>query len=154
MAIDQQALKDTLRLLVEAVAQLPRADGKDGRPKLGFHGDASPLRTAMYFEFQTESGIHVADPAALAHGVVALREWITVRGGQAGGRESVKPGGSGLDLGGLGLASILRLITGLGVGPGLNLTALRGQLAPLVGTGGKPSPEALQQLLRQLSGSR
>lgn len=115
MSIDEPSFKSALNELLNVVAQLPRSKS------IGYKGEASPLRTGLYFEFQTPYGIHVADPAILLAGELALRQWITVRGGKAGGKETVEPGG-GLNLGGLGVAGLLRMLTSLGRVQGLQIS--------------------------------
>lgn len=141
MPIDEASFKSALAQLGAAVAELPRHES------LGYQGEASYLRAGLYFEFNTDAGIHVADPAQLLLGKVALRQWITVRGGKAGGKETVQPGG-GLNIGGFGVAGILRLLTQLGTVPGLAMSGVG------VGSGMTVSHDHLRHELAKYLGGK
>ncbi len=142
MAIDEQSLKSVINQFLAGVASLPRS-------KVGYQGDATPLRMGVYAEFQTPHGVLVADPAFIAQGQLALREWITVRAGKAGGREHVKPGGGfNLNLGGLGIGSLLKMITGLGAVPNLQISGTQ------MGGGYPVSQDQIAHLLMQYFGKK
>lgn len=111
-------LKSALAQYMDAIAALP------ANKSLGYQGgDVLPLRLGVYLEGSTpDGGIYIADPAEVARGHLAWREWITVRGGKAGGSQAVKPGGGNL-LGGIGVAGLLRMITGLPIPQALKVDA-------------------------------
>lgn len=120
-------LKLELAQYVAAIGALPRSD-------LGYRGVVEPLRLGIYVEGRTPDGrILVADPAEVAKGLLAWREWVTVRGGQAGGKQAVKPGGgtdlSGL-LGGFGVGGLLTMLTGVPIPQLLNAPAMHPAAAP------------------------
>lgn len=120
--MDAKELQTGLDELGQEIAEVPR------HPTLGYRGEASFKRMIVVAVFQAPDGrLYVADPAELVdgHPDLALREWITVRGEQAGGREKVKPGGSG----GIGVGDLLKVLTGGGAPTGGGwLDILRGAL--------------------------
>lgn len=84
----------------EVVDSLPR------HPTKGYKGKIKRVKRVIAIVIvECEDGQdRPIDPAELLdeNPDVAVRDWITVRGDTAGGRESVKPGGSGgLDVGNL-----------------------------------------------------
>lgn len=120
-------LKAALIQYVAAIGALPRSE-------LGYKGVVEPLRLGVYVEGKTPSGsILVADPAEVANGRLAWRKWVTVRGGQAGGKQAVKPGGgtdlSGL-LGGFGVGGLLSMLTGLPLSQVVTAPAMHPAAAP------------------------
>lgn len=138
MSIDERALKAALQEFATSFGTIDRADGKDGRSKLGYQGPATPTRVGVWVEFEAPNGnTLVVDMAHFQKtGEVALREWITVdpdAPGKAGGRESIPPGSPGM-----GVAGILRLLTSRFGIPGLAIGKL---LSP--GSVGKPTPELI-----------
>lgn len=93
--MDTNALQTALEELGHEIGQVPR------HPTLGYQGGVRFRKMIAVAVFEGDDGrLYVADPAELVdgHPDLALREWITVRGEQAGGREKVKPGGSGLPI--------------------------------------------------------
>lgn len=136
--IDPTALKAAAAELLSAVGQIPRSK------TVGYQGPARPLRLGVYFEFEGEDGkLYVVDNQRLASGELALREWVTIRGGKLGGRETVKPGGSSFQLGGVGVGGLLRMLASTGLVPGL------GVIGTPTGTGRTFPPEALLRLVTQ-----
>lgn len=129
----EDQLKELLGQLLAAVA----AHERD--PNLGYQGAATPLRVGVYVEYQAADGrVLVVDNEHLAQtGTIALREWITVRGGKAGGKQDVKPGGSGV--GGVGIPALLQLF-GLATG-----NPLLGQIGGALGGGAPQLPPAAGQ---------
>lgn len=103
-------LKEGLARYIETIGGFPRSD-------IGHKGPVTPLRLGIYLEGEDpQTGrIYVADPAEVALGRLAWRDWITVRGGKAGGSQAVQPGG-GNPLGGFGVGGLLTLLTGVPIG--------------------------------------
>lgn len=103
--MDANLLESQLNELGAEIAAVPR------HPTLGFRGQATYQKMIVVAVFQGADGkLYVADPAELidGHPDLALREWITVRGDAAGGRETVKPGGGG----GLSVGNLIKALTG------------------------------------------
>src|SRR6266545_4249223 len=96
MTIDERLLMQRLQELLQLLATAGR------HPTLGYQGAAELEDLRVYAVFRGANGLpYIADPSELVdgHPDIALREWITVRGTGAGGRETVQPGGGGLPLG-------------------------------------------------------
>ena len=71
--------------------------------RMGVYVEGRDMKTGRIF---------VADPAEVALGLLAWREWVTIRGGKAGGSQAVKPG-MGNPLGGFGVGGLLTMLTGV-----------------------------------------
>lgn len=109
--LDEAVLEPQLEALKEEMAALPR------HPTLGYRGGVTATKLIVVMVGVGDDGKkYVADPSEIVdgHPDLAWREWITVRGDQAGGREHVQPGGSG----GVGVLDILKLFTGGPASPG------------------------------------
>lgn len=133
----EEELKAGLAQYVAAIGALPPSN-------LGYHGKVEAFRLGVYVEGRTPEGkILVADPAEVANGRLAWREWVTVRGGKAGGKQVVKPGGS-LDvsglLGGFGVSGLLTMLTGLPVSQAI--------VAPAMHPAAAPSQTDIQKMLQ------
>lgn len=90
--------------------------------QVGYQGDLKLLKVMSLPIFQGSDGkLYVMDLARAKSGVhkLSVREWITVRGDQAGGRESVEPGSKNL-----GVLDLGKAILGGGGNP-LNQIALQ-----------------------------
>jgi hypothetical protein len=136
-------LKKGLAHYIEAIGRLPPSSlGTKGRNIRAF-------RMGVYVEGVDEDTgrIYVADPAEVALGRLAWREWVTVRGGQAGGSQAVKPGSGNL-LGGFGVAGLIGMLTGVPVS-----TAL-GSAPPPESEGEKALQEMLIRYLQNKASTR
>jgi hypothetical protein len=119
----EEEVKAGLAHQLAAITSLPPS-------QYGYKGLVLPHRLGVYAEgvSPVTNRIYVADPMEVALGRLAWREWITVRGGQAGGSQAVTPGGNAL--GGFGVGGLLTLLTGvplstaLGSAPPPDLKAL------------------------------
>jgi hypothetical protein len=121
---------------LEAIARLPPSP-------LGYKGHVVPFRLGVYAEGYdpNTNRIFVADPAEVALGRLAWREWVTIRAGKAGGSQAVQPGG-GNPLGGVGVGGLISLMTGVPLA-----TALGPMLPPDL-TNGPAAQQALIEYLR------
>ncbi len=107
--MEADELQEGLNQLGAEIAEVPR------HPTLGYRGAATFKKIIAMAVFQGADGkLYVADPSEIVdgHPDLALREWITVRGEQAGGRENVKPGSSG----GIAVGDLLQILNNVGAG--------------------------------------
>lgn len=102
----EEELKAGLAHYIHTIGRLPPS-------QLGHKGPVTAFRMGLYVEGQDPQGrIWLADPAQVALGRLAWREWATYRDGKFGGREAVKPG-DGNPLGGFGIGGLLTMLTGV-----------------------------------------